>query len=58
MGFLFGVNAYAFIPMMLFYGGKLLKIVKIGIPGNGWDFFAWDFNGLSQSAGKHTTYIT
>ena len=23
--------------------------------GNGWDFFAWDFMGLSQSAAKHTT---
>ena len=25
MGFLFSVNGYAFIPMVLFYGYKLLK---------------------------------
>ena len=26
MGFLFSVNVYVFIPMVLFYGKKLLKM--------------------------------
>ena len=69
-GFLFGVNAYAFITMMLFMAKKwdfyivlmcmhfitigaflVLKIV------NRWDFFAWNFRGLSQNAAKHTTDV-
>ena len=28
MGFLFNVNVYVFIPMVLFYRKKVLKIVK------------------------------
>ena len=32
-------------------------MLKIGIQGNGWYFFAWDFKELSQSAAKHTAKI-
>ena len=27
----------------------------MGIQGNGWYFFAWDFNGLSKVAALYTT---
>ena len=31
MGVLFSVNIYLFIPMVPFYGSKLLKVVKNGV---------------------------
>ena len=34
------------------------KLLKIGVQGNGWYFFAWDLKVLSQSAAKHTTSIS
>ena len=43
MGFLFGVNVYVFIPMVFLLWLKIVKnCQKIGVHGNGWDFFVWD----------------
>ena len=56
--FLFSVNLYVFIPMMFFMVKNYYKLLKIGIQGNGWYFFAWDLKVLSQSAAKHTTSIS
>ena len=35
IGFLFSVNACAFIPMMLFMVKNYYKLLQIGIQGNG-----------------------
>ena len=47
--FLFGVNTYVFIPMMLFVARNFLKVDKNGYTGECLIFFfAWDFQGLSM----------
>ena len=43
MGFLFGVNAYAFIPMVLFLWLKIVKIVKNGYTWEWVRFFCLGF---------------
>ena len=39
MGFLFSVNVYVFIHMMLFYNQKFVKIIKNGYRWEWWVFF-------------------
>ena len=55
--FLFSVNLYVFITIMLFMIKNYYKLLKIGIQGNGWYFFAWDHTKLHQIAAKHTTPV-
>ena len=48
--FLFSVNAYVYIPMMLFFMVQnCYTFSKMDILGEIVFFFAWDFKGLSWS---------
>ena len=57
MGFLFSVDVYVFIPMVVFLWLKIdkncQKLSKMGIHENEWDFFAWNLK-LSERAAKYT----
>ena len=54
MRFSFSVNVYAFIPMVIFMVKNYWKLSKIGILGDGWEFFAWNLKKLSERAAKYT----
>ena len=57
MGFSFGVNVYAFIPMVLFYNQKLLKIVKNGYTWEWVRSFYLRLKNLARRAAKYTALI-
>ena len=55
MGFLFSVNVFVFIPMMLFFIIKNCgKLSKMGIYKIGW-FFSMKLKKLAQRAAKDST---
>ena len=58
MKFLLNVNVYAFIPMVLFYGYKLLKVIKNGYTWEWVGFFCLKLKNLAQRAAKYTAQRT
>ena len=58
MGFLFSVDVYVFIAMVVFLWLKIdkncQKLSRMGIHENEWDFVAWNLKKLSERAAKYT----
>ena len=58
MGFLFSVNVYVFIPMVLFLWLKIVKNCQKWVYiGMGEIFFLETLRGLSQNAAKYTSEV-